>query len=77
MVGDAINHSFRSLRLPPKMVSTNLRQAADSIAGLTRLDFDILCFGHGRPLTTNARPKVLELMEKRGVASLMLVEDRK
>jgi len=64
MVGDAINHRHKTMRLPPKMVSTNLRQAADSVKGLAQLDFDILCFGHGRPLTTNARTKVQELIER-------------
>ncbi len=64
MVGDAINNRYKTLRLPPKMVSTNLKQAIDSVKGLTQLDFDILCFGHGRPLTTSARTKVRELMEK-------------
>jgi len=64
MVGDAINNRHKDPRLPPKMVSTNLRQATDSVKGLVQLDFDILCFGHGRPLTTNARTKVQELVEK-------------
>lgn len=64
MVGDAINNRHKNPRLPPKMVSTNLRQATDSVKGLAQLDFDTLCFGHGRPLTTNARTKVQELVEK-------------
>ncbi len=64
MVGDAINARHKNLRLPPKVVSTNLRQAIDSVKELAQLDFDILCCGHGRPLTTNARTKVQELMEK-------------
>jgi glyoxylase-like metal-dependent hydrolase (beta-lactamase superfamily II) len=64
MVGDAINNRYKNLRLPPKMVSANLRQAAESVRGLARLDFDILCFGHGRPLTTDAGTKVQELIEK-------------
>ncbi len=46
------------------MVSTNLRQAIDSVKGLAQLDFDILCVGHGRPLTTNARIRVQEVIEK-------------
>jgi len=29
-----------------------------------QLDFDILCFGHGRPLTMNVRTKVQELVGK-------------
>jgi len=64
MVGDAINNRHKNPRLPPKMVSTNLRQATDSVKGLAQLDFDSICFGHGRPLTTNARTKVQELVNK-------------
>jgi len=64
VVGDAINNWHKTLRLPPKMVSTNLRQAVDSVKGLAQLDFDILCFGHGRPLPTNARARVQDLVAK-------------
>ena len=64
IVGDAINKRHKNLRLPPKMVSTNLKQAVDSVRGLARLDFDILCIGHGQPLVTDARTRVQELIEK-------------
>ena len=64
MVGDAINKRHKNPRLPPKTVSTDLRQAIDSVKGLAQLDFDVLCFGHGRPLTTNAGTKVQELVGK-------------
>ncbi len=64
IVGDAINNRHKTLRLPPKMVSTDLSQAVDSVKGLAQLDFDILCFGHGRPLTINAHTRVQEFIEK-------------
>lgn len=63
IVGDVVNTRYRTLRLPPKMVSTDLRQALDSIRRLAQLDFDILCGGHGQPLTEAARSKVLGLIE--------------
>lgn len=62
VVGDTINNRYKALRLPPKLVSTNLRQAIDSIKRLAQLDFEILCCGHGRPLTTDARIMVQELI---------------
>ncbi|MFC2017427.1 MBL fold metallo-hydrolase [Chloroflexota bacterium] len=64
IVGDAINARHKNLRFPPKMIGSDLRQAVDSVRGLAQLDFDILCVGHGWPLTMNARAKVQELIEK-------------
>ena len=67
IVGDALVKRRRSPQLPLKMVSTNPRQAIDSVREMVELDFDILCFGHGRPLTEGARTKLLELVKKTGV----------
>jgi glyoxylase-like metal-dependent hydrolase (beta-lactamase superfamily II) len=54
IVGDALNNLFKNIQLPPRLISTDLPQAIDSIKRITQLDFDILCFGHGRPLTKDA-----------------------
>ena len=64
IVGDALNNRYRDLRLPPKLVSTDLTQAVDSVKQIARLDFDILCFGHGKPLTKDALAKVRGLIKK-------------
>jgi len=64
IVGDALNKRRGTLRLPPKMASTDLTQAMDSVKGIARLDFDVLCFGHGRPLTGDAHAKMQELIGK-------------
>ena len=64
IVGDALNKRRQTLRLPPKLVSTDLRQAIDSVKGIARLDADILCLGHGWPLTENVSSKMQELIEK-------------
>ncbi len=64
IVGDALVKNRKAPNLPHKMISTNYRQAVDSIKKMTELDFDILCFGHGRPLTKNARNRLLELVER-------------
>jgi glyoxylase-like metal-dependent hydrolase (beta-lactamase superfamily II) len=66
IVGDTINTRRKKLRLPPKMVSTSLKQTSSSITELARLDFDVLCAGHGQPLTMDARTRVLELIERNG-----------
>jgi glyoxylase-like metal-dependent hydrolase (beta-lactamase superfamily II) len=64
IVGDAIRNRKRTLYLPPKMASTDMVQAADSIKKIARLDFDILCSGHGRPYINNARARVQALADK-------------
>jgi len=64
IVGDALNKGGRMLRLPPRLVSTDQAQAAASVRRLAELEFDIICFGHGRPLTVDARSKMERLLEK-------------
>ncbi len=64
IVGDTINTRRKNLQLPPQMVSADLKWAVSSIKELAQLDFDIICSGHGRPLLTDARTKVLELIRK-------------
>ncbi len=64
IVSDALNEHRKTIRLPPKMVSTDLIQAIESVKTISQLDFDILCFGHGRPLTKDVGRKMQELLEK-------------
>jgi len=64
IVGDALNRGGNIPRLPPKMVSSDLRQAVDSVKRLARLDIDILCFGHGRPLVGDVSSKMQRLLDK-------------
>jgi glyoxylase-like metal-dependent hydrolase (beta-lactamase superfamily II) len=69
IVGDALDKHGKSVLLPHKMVSNDLKQALDSVRGLSQLDFDILCFGHGRPLSGDIRARVRELAERTGDVS--------
>lgn len=64
IVGDALDRCGRGILPPHKMISTDMRQAVDSIREIARLDFDILCFGHGRPFIGDAHAKVQRLMDK-------------
>ena len=64
IVGDALVKRRRSLGLPHKMVSMDRAQAIDSVREMAKLDFDILCFGHGRPLAGDAHARLLQLLEK-------------
>jgi len=66
IAGDALNNLY-NIRPPLKLISSNLEQAIDSIKRIAQLDFDIICFGHGRPLTRYASAKVQDLLKKQGL----------
>lgn len=64
IVGDALRKRRKTLYLPPKMVSSDLSQAVESVQRMAQLDFNILCFGHGLPLSDGAHAKVQDLIER-------------
>ena len=64
IVGDALNNRQNHLRFPPKFVSSDLTQTIESVKQIAQLDFDILCFGHGKPLTKDALTEVHDLIKK-------------
>ena len=66
VVGDALVKRRRTLQFPYKMVSTNLPQAIDSVRKMAQLEVDIICFGHGRPVTEGAQAMLAELIERSG-----------
>jgi len=67
IVGDVIANRFR-LSLPSKAYTVDLVQEIRSVQAVAGLDFDMICFGHGKPITENARHKVInfagEIKEK-------------
>lgn len=64
IVGDALDRHHKTVLPPHKMVSTDLRQAIDSVKRMARLDFDILCFGHGEPFIGDMGSKIQDLIDK-------------
>jgi len=64
IVGDALRKRRKTLYLPPKMVSSDLSQAVESVQRMAQLDFNILCFGHGLPLSDGAHAKMQDLIER-------------
>jgi glyoxylase-like metal-dependent hydrolase (beta-lactamase superfamily II) len=64
IVGDALRKRRKTLYLPPKMVSSDLSQAIESVKRMAQLDFNILCFGHGLPLSDGVYAKVQDLIER-------------
>lgn len=63
-VGDALQRRRRKLRLPAKMVSTDLVAAIASTKKIAALDLEIICFGHGRPLFEDAHGRVTALIRR-------------
>ena len=64
IVSDAMSKLRKTPRLPHRMASTDYTRAIDSVKDIARLDFDILCFGHGRPLIGDAHSKMQDLVTK-------------
>ena len=64
IVGDAVRKRRDNLDLPFRTSSFDLTQAVDSIRKMSRLDLDILCFGHGLPLTGDVKAKIQDLAER-------------
>lgn len=65
-VGDALQRRRKKLRLPAKMVSTDLVEAVASVKKMAELDLKIICFGYGRPLFEDAYGRLAVLIERSG-----------
>jgi len=64
IVGDALTKYGQTAGLPHRLVTSDRQQAIESVRELGQLDFDILCFGHGRPLTEDVSAKMQQLLAK-------------
>jgi glyoxylase-like metal-dependent hydrolase (beta-lactamase superfamily II) len=62
-VGDAAAHTF-GLRPPIGAFTEDHAQARASIRKLAELDFEVACFGHGRPLDREAPHAFRRLAER-------------
>jgi len=61
IVGDTLVKHSQTIHFPHKSASTDRPQAVESVKRLAGLDFEIICFGHGRPLMESARAKLQAL----------------
>lgn len=62
-VGDAAGH-YLGLSQPIGAFTADRQQAKESIRKIAGLEFDVACFGHGRPLKGEANLKFRRLAEK-------------
>jgi glyoxylase-like metal-dependent hydrolase (beta-lactamase superfamily II) len=63
IVGDLLANRF-GLSLPSRMFTVNLAQEVESIRKILSLDFEVVCFGHGPPLTKDASESISRLARK-------------
>ena len=67
IVGDAMFHVFGRLTLPIKSFSKDMDEARRSVRKLIDLEPEILVFGHGPALTSNAPAKLAKFAARIGV----------
>jgi glyoxylase-like metal-dependent hydrolase (beta-lactamase superfamily II) len=63
ITGDLLVNSF-GLKLPSRAFTVDLEEEIDSLKKLTCLEFDTICFGHGKPVIHHARTTVSEFVCK-------------
>ena len=66
VVGDTLNNRLPRLRLPSASVSIDISQLKGSLKTLAGLDFETLCFGHGRPVIGGAGDRLRQLLARVG-----------
>ncbi|MBN2240111.1 MAG: MBL fold metallo-hydrolase [Dehalococcoidales bacterium] len=63
ITGDLIRKHRKTLMLPPKMVSSDIRQNLESVKKIYEYEFDTICFGHGLPLSDDVKTRIQKLIE--------------
>ncbi len=62
--GDLIRKRRKKLLLPPKMVCSDIDEDMKSIIKISDYDIDILCFGHGLPLYSDVKTRIIDLINR-------------
>lgn len=62
--GDAMMRYLGGLRMPIRAASVDWDGVKESIKRVAALDVDVLCLGHGRPITSNANEAIRALTER-------------
>jgi len=64
IAGDLLRKRRKTLHLPPKMVSSDLKEGMESVRKVSAYDIGILCFGHGLPLYEYVIPRMQDLINR-------------
>ena len=62
-VGDNLKNEGDKIGGPPGIFTLNMKQANESIKKLENLDIDVIFTGHGKPITSKAKDKIIEYIE--------------
>jgi glyoxylase-like metal-dependent hydrolase (beta-lactamase superfamily II) len=65
IVGDLLSNTF-GLNLPSRVFTVDLNEELRSIKKLEEMEFDVICFGHGRPVTHHAHDAVSGFVKRIG-----------
>jgi glyoxylase-like metal-dependent hydrolase (beta-lactamase superfamily II) len=63
IVGDLLSNTF-GLSLPSRMFTVDRDEELRSLKKLEEMEFDIICFGHGKPITYHAHDTVSGFVKK-------------
>jgi glyoxylase-like metal-dependent hydrolase (beta-lactamase superfamily II) len=63
IAGDLLVNRF-GLKLPSRAFTVDMYSEARSLQKLAEMEFDIVCFGHGRPLVKNAHASVVDFARR-------------
>lgn len=63
IVGDVLSNTF-GLSFPSKAFTIDLAQDINSIKKLVDFDFNMICFGHGLPITRKARDAIIDFASR-------------
>jgi glyoxylase-like metal-dependent hydrolase (beta-lactamase superfamily II) len=63
IAGDLLAHRF-GLKLPSRMFTVDIAQEVQSVKRIASLEFDIICFGHGSPITYQAHQAVAHFADR-------------
>jgi len=63
IVGDVLVRRF-GLKLPTRFFTVDMVREFESVRRIAGLDFDTICFGHGRPLRKDARAAVARFADR-------------
>jgi len=64
ITGDLIRKRRNVLLLPPRMVSSDIEENLNSIKKISAYEINILCFGHGLPITKDVNLRINELIDR-------------
>jgi len=63
IAGDLLAHRF-GLRLPSRAFTVDIDQEIQSVRRIANLEFDVICFGHGSPITHQAHQAVADFADR-------------